>query len=52
MMMGGGADQQPTPHKATRLDDSDDEKQGAFRAVAVRYQVRNVGWASVLLCMD
>jgi glyoxylase I family protein len=42
MVMGGGADQQPTPHRATRPDASDDEKQGTFRAVAVRYQVRNV----------
>jgi glyoxylase I family protein len=41
-MMGGGADQQPTPHKATKPDDSDNEQQGAFRAVAIRYQVKNV----------
>ena len=42
MLMEGGADQQPPPHSATRLDDSDNETQGTFRAVAVRYQVRDV----------
>jgi glyoxylase I family protein len=42
MMMGGGADQQPTPHRATEPDDSDNEQQGAFRGVAIRYQVKNV----------
>ena len=42
MVMGGGADQQPVPHDAIRPDAPDDKKQGAFRAVAVRYQVRNV----------
>jgi glyoxylase I family protein len=42
MLMEGGADQQPTPHKGTRPDASDTEKQGTFRAMAVRYQVKNV----------
>jgi glyoxylase I family protein len=42
MVMGDGANQQPTPHGATKPDDTDAEKYGTFRAVAVRYQVRDV----------
>jgi glyoxylase I family protein len=42
MLIGNGADQQPTPHRASEPDASVDEKQGTFRAVAVRYQVKNV----------
>src|SRR5687768_8865686 len=42
MVMGDGANQQPTPHGATKPDDTDAEKHGTFRAVAVRYQVRDV----------
>src|SRR3569832_2742406 len=42
MLIAGGADQQPTIHSAAEPDASGGEKQGTFRAVAVRYQVKNV----------
>ena len=42
MLIGSGADQQPTPHSATRSHDTDNEKQGTFRALAIRYQVKDV----------
>ena len=38
MVIANGADQQPTPHRVTQPDASGDEKQGTFRAVAIRYQ--------------
>jgi glyoxylase I family protein len=42
MLKGTGAEQQPTLHSGTDTDASVGEKQTAFRAVAVRYQVKDV----------
>jgi glyoxylase I family protein len=42
MLKETGAEQQPTLHSATEPGASGGENQGAFRAVAVRYQVKNV----------
>ena len=42
MLKEAGAEQQPTLHSATETDASVGEKQAIFRAVAIRYQVKNV----------
>ena len=42
MVTGHGADQRLSPHEAAEPGASIDEKQGTFRAVAIRYQVKDV----------